>query len=84
MLLRVGEMRQTAPEKYSRTLSHVTRHGEQPEVLATPADALSYEILRAWVMVQTATLGLKHGIRYRTVFCARLVFSTRWCRINLT
>lgn len=52
-------------------------------MLATPADALSYEILRAWVMVQTATLGLKHGIRYRAVFYARLVFSARWCRINL-
>lgn len=52
-------------------------------MLATLADALSYEVLHAWVMVQTVTLGLKHGIRYRAVFYARLVFSARWYRINL-
>jgi hypothetical protein len=34
-------------------------------------------------MAQAVTLGLKHGIRYRAVFYARLVFSARWCRINL-
>ena len=52
-------------------------------MLATLADALSYEVLHVWVMAQAATLGLKYGIRDRTVFYARLVFSARWYRINL-